>query len=365
MVLTVCSCLGYEKETIVIEEPSTGIPDDALATPNPSVTDITAYIPNFNATVDYINGVPIIRLDMTGIRKHDGSDWLKLYGTSDPNQNIWIEVDDVPKGIDVYNNADSQHDKTILTDIVFAVDNSGSMSEEADALARDIVSWSSLLSKSGLKARFGIVGYDGLITGAINLTDTETLKNYLNYGSGTSRTAHFDGSDASTLQSKASTYYAGSGSECGVAAIRFANDAFSFRSGANRIYVNFTDEPNQPCSKTQWSVRFFQSQDNWPASYGTVHTVYSDDSFTNEWNRYEHPWLISEYTGGTTIYAPDDFSGVTLESLPVTGAMENSYIIRFANVEELLDGKTHKVHITIRSKDGTVKADKVFYLVFS
>ena len=57
MVLTVCSCLGYEKETIVIEEPSTGIPDDALATPNPSVTDITAYIPNFNATVDYIGSL--------------------------------------------------------------------------------------------------------------------------------------------------------------------------------------------------------------------------------------------------------------------------------------------------------------------
>ena len=32
------------------------------------------------------------------------------------------------------------------------------------------------------------------------------------------------------------------------------------------------------------------------------------------------------------------FSGVTLNSLPVTGAMQNSYIIRFTNVSEFMDG---------------------------
>jgi len=365
LALLMCSCLRDKLETIVIEEAFTGIPNDALASPNPSITDINAYVPNFNAFIDYINGIPIIRIDMTGVRGQGGTDWLRLYGTSDPNQNIWVEVDDVPKGIDVYNNADNQDDKTIMTDIVFAVDNSGSMSEEADALARDIVSWSTQLSKSGLNVRYGVVGYDGEITGAINLTSVDALTNYLNVGSGITRTAHFDGSDASTLKSKSSSYYSRLSYECGVAAIRFANDVFSFRSGANRIYVNFTDEPNQPNYLSKWSVRFFESQDNWPASNGAVHTVYSGDNFTNKWNQNEHPWLISDYTGGTTLTAPSDFSGVTLEGLPVTGAMENSYIIRFANVDDLLDGKTHKVHITIRSKDGTVKADKVFYIVFS
>lgn len=363
------SCLSDDEETIVIEIPSTGIPDDSQADPNPNVTNVTTYVPNIQTVVDYINGVPIIRIDMTGVKNPEGIDWLRLYGTGDPNQNVWVEVDGKPKGIDVYNNADNNKDKVIKTDIVFTVDNSGSMDQEADAIARDILVWSQLLSNSGLNAKFGVVGYGGYVDGAINLTDVETLSNYLNSYSGTSRTQHFGGSDASNLSSAASNYsktgYSVSDSECGAMAILYANEYFTFRTGANRIYVNFTDEPNQPNGIQRYSVKYFESQDNWPSSYGTVHTVYSDSKFsTNRWNSSEQPWLISEYTGGTTIYAPSNFSGVTLESLPVTGAMENSYIIRFTNISDLLDGKSHKVHITIRSKDGSVVADKTFYVIF-
>ena len=156
------------------------------------------------------------------------------------------------------------------------------------------------------------------------------------------------------------------GNECGVMAIQFADRYFTFRNGANLVYVNFTDEPNQPNGIEVYSVKFFESQNTWPSANGTVHTVYSASQFyDNRWNYSEQPWLISEYTGGTTIFAPSNFSGVTLESLPVTGAMENSYIVRFANVKDLLDGKSHKIHITIRSKDGSVVADKTFYVVFA
>ena len=185
------SCLNDDEETIVIETPSTGIPDDSQADPNPTVTNVTTYVPNIQTIVDYINGIPIIRIDMTGVKNPEGIDWLRLYGTGDPNQNIWVEVDGKPKGIDVYNNADNNKDKVIKTDVVFTVDNSGSMDQEADAIARDILAWSQLLSNSGLNAKFGVVGYGGYIDGAINLTDVGTLSEYLNSGSGTNRTQHF------------------------------------------------------------------------------------------------------------------------------------------------------------------------------
>ncbi|MCH5303127.1 MAG: VWA domain-containing protein [Prevotella sp.] len=363
--LSLTSCLSDDEETIVLETPNTGIPDDSQASPNPQLPSTTTYVPNIQTTIEYINGIPVISIDMTGVKNPDGTEWLRLYGTGDKNQNIWVEVDDIPKGIDVYNNADKEAGKIVKTDIVFTVDNSGSMDDEADAIARDIISWSQLLVNSNLDARFGVVGYEGPITGAINLTSVNNLSDYLNEGTGTSRTYHFGGADASTLQSLAYNYTSGGWYECGAAAIRFANDNFSFRPGANRIYVNFTDEPNQPNGKSGFSVQFFEDQENWPAAYGTVHTVYSDSRFNNNrWNYEEQPWLISEYTGGTTIFAPYDFSGVTLEGLPVTGAMENSYIIRFTNIADKLDGKQHKVHITIRSKDGTVCADKIFYVTF-
>ena len=363
------SCLNSDDETIILEAPSTGIPDDSQAEENPNVSSTTTNIPNIQTTLDDINGVPVIRIDLTGIKNNDGTDWLRLYGTGSDKQNVWVEVDGQPKGILVYNNADNQGDQTIMTDVVFTVDNSGSMSQEADAIARDILSWAQLLSNSGLDVRFGIVGYGGYVDGAINLTTVNELSEYLNQRTGVGRTMQFGGSDADQLATYASSFpntgLNESDRECGAMAIEFADTYFSFRSGANRIYVNFTDEPNQPNGISNYSVKFFETQTNWPASKGTVHTVFSDTKFTNNnWNYNEQPWLISEYTGGTTLFTSSSFSGVTLESLPVTGAMENSYVIRFTNISELLDGKPHSIHITVISEDGTVRADKTFTAIF-
>ena len=367
MLLSLTSCLSNDDETIVLETPSsnTGIPDDSRAESNPVVAQTTTNVPNIQTTLDYVDDTPIIRIDMTGVKNANDVEWLHLYGTGSSRQNVWVEVDDVPKGIDVYNNADKIEGRSIMTDIVFTVDNSGSMGDEANAIARDIISWAQQLAASGLNAQFGLVGYDGKITGGIDMTTAQNLEKFLNNGSGTSRTKHF-GTDRSDWSALASRYYLSANQdECGVAAIRLADENYKFRTSANRIYVNFTDEPNYPASKSNFSVKYFENQSNWPAVKGTVHTVYSSNRFeTNTWNKEEQPWLISDYTGGTTIFASSSFTGVTLASLPVTGAMENSYIIRFTNIEELLDGRTHKVHITIRSEDGSITADKIFNVVF-
>lgn len=363
------ACMNNDEETIILESPHTGIPDDSQATKNPTVVNPTTMVPNIQTTLDEINGIPVIRVDMTGIKNTEGVDWLRLFGTGQNGQNVWVEVDGKPKGILVYNNSDDIDEKAIKTDVVFTVDNSGSMTEEADAIARDIVSWAQLLTNSHLDVNFGVVGYGGYVSGAINITSVTALSDFLNEKSGVKRTMHFGGTDASQLTSYASSFKRTSkdvsDNECGAMAILFADQYFSFRPGANRIYVNFTDEPNQPNNYSGYSVRFFDSQENWPASKGTVHTVFSEKKFTyNTWNREEQPWLISEYTGGTTLFTSSSFNGVTLESLPVTGAMENSYIIRFTNIEELLDGAAHQVHITIVSDDNSVKADKTFSVVF-
>lgn len=96
-----------------------------------------------------------------------------------------------------------------------------------------------------------------------------------------------------------------------------------------------------------------------------MHTVFSaDTTFTERAYYKEKPWRISQYTGGSILVAPSDFSGVTLASLPVTGAMTNSYIIRFTNIEEFMDGQPHLVKITILSEDGYTRAEKIFYMNF-
>lgn len=367
-VIVTTSCLDDEDKTIVLETSSVvvGIPDDSEASANPVIVSPTTNIPNIQSTLETIDGYPVLRIDMTGVQSSGSgsSQWMRLYGTGLPNQNVWVEVDDVPKGI-VVTNAEDEVGTTVKTDIVFTVDNSGSMGDEADAIARDIVSWAQELLNSGLDAKFGVVGYEGPITGAMNLTDAASLSSYLNYRSGTQRTYHFGGSDAATLQTAANSYAVGVWGECGAVAIEYADANFAFRANANRIYVNFTDEPNQPNGNPQFSVKYFEDQNDWPAYKGTVHTVFSDTKFeTNTWNKTEQPWLISDYTGGTKLFANSDFSGVTLSSLPVTGAMQHSYIIKFTNIDDLLDGNTHKVHITVRSEDGSTTADKIFYVIF-
>ena len=366
LVGTFVSCLSDGDETIVLESKDIlGIPSDSKATPNPTINEETTYIPNVQYTIDQEEGAVIMRIDMTGIQDPQTLKWIKLFGTEKEGQNVWVSVDGKPKGIEVYNNSDDDADKTITADLVFLVDNSGSMSEEADAIARDIVAWAKTLASSNLDIRFGCVGYDGTITGAMNLTTLEYISSYLNRSRGTDRTVGFEGSDALRLKN-ASPSYTTSWAECGMAALRFADKNFTFRNGSNRIYVNFTDEPNQPNGKNGFSVEYLNDQTNWDASQGTIHTVYSDydTTFTVRYLYDEKPWLMSRYTGGTELYASSSFTGVSLNDLPVTGAMQNAYIIRFTNIDEFMDGKPHNMKITVLSKDRNVQAEKTFSIVF-
>lgn len=343
---------------------SSGIPDDSQATPSPEIGTPTTTIPNIQYTPEIVGNDVIIRIDMTGIQNPETMEWIKLFGTLDPNQNVWVTVDGQPKGFTVYNN-DMTGSNNIMTDIVFTVDNSGSMGQEADAVARDIIAWSSQLAASGLNVKFACVGYSvsGTINGGIDFTDASGLSTFLNRSTGTSRTVGFSGSNSSALSSAASAYRVSD--ECGAMAIRYANANLNFRSGANRIYVNFTDEPNQPARKSEFSVEFFKDQSNWSTSQGTVHTVYSGSDFTEQPLYKEHPWKISEYTGGTVFKTNSSFTGVNLSSLPITGALQNSYVIRFHNIAHLVDGRPHIVKITVYSRDGKVRAEREFTVIFS
>ena len=348
---------------------TTGIPSDALAGENPVIDVPNTSIPNMNYSIERSGNYVIVRLDLTGIQDPETRDWLELIGTGNKEQNVWVSVDDTPKGILVYNNGDEGKEQNIKADLVFLVDNSGSMSEEANLVASEISSWATKLAESGLDIRFGCVGYNdaGRISGALDFSSAEKINEYLNRPgiSGTSRTTGFYGDKAEFL-SNSRTGFNDVWGECGVVALTFADSLFSFRVGANRIYVNFTDEPNQPYNYEKWSVEKVKDVAKWPVSKGTIHTVYSEDTtcFRETPLSNEKPWRLSEYTGGTILQTPYNFSGVSLESLPVTGAMQNSYIIRFTNVDKLMDGKNHVVKITVFTLDGSVKAEKTFTINF-
>ncbi|MDE6717114.1 MAG: VWA domain-containing protein, partial [Muribaculaceae bacterium] len=277
--LTLNSCIGDDgKDAIILgNNIVSDIPDDTHADPNPSLYGgTTATMPNIQYAVVTEDGDAIFRMDMTGIQDPATHEWIKLYGTDERNQNIWVEVDNTPKGIKVYNTIDEADTHSVAIDMTFLVDNSGSMDDEANAIARDIMDWAKSLS-SNLDIRFACVGYDGAINGAIDFTTVENLSKWLNEGSGTYRTTGFGGANADALKKDIESYRTGGNSdkECGMAALRYADETFNFRKGSNRIYVNFTDEGNQPGGKKEFSVESLKT--DWDTSRGTIHTVFTNN----------------------------------------------------------------------------------------
>lgn len=364
-----------------------GLFDDSFAGAAPSVSSNTVTISNISApSVEAGTNGLVGNFNLSGVQAADG-DYLSLFGTGSNSQNIWLTIDGIAKALDVINaNSSTKAAVKGQADIVFLIDNSGSMDDEADAVAAEILTWAKSLSNA-VDARFACVGYGDNyygVDGGMDLDDVTVLNEFLNnrpsHTYGTSRTQDFFGTNATKLEtaalSESNGFYNGSYWECGGLALHFADQMFSWRSGANRIFINFTDEPNQPNSYKEWSVETVNPKSqlyNWSASKGTVHTVYSgedEDDYkapdgyyytrneASPYTEYEKPWAMSEYTGGASMFAKRDFSGVTLSSLEVTAAIQNSYVIRF-NITDNLKSGNHNVTITIKDGKGN-EAVKTF-----
>ena len=355
-----------------------GIPDSQAGTTPTIQGEPNLTIPQPAFYVDE-NNEDILNMSLTGIQIPETGEWMQLFGTGSDKQNIWVEVDGKPKAISVINSETVQSRtrgamsriaplSRAKADVVFLVDNSGSMSEEANTVAQEIIDWSTTLSQT-MDVQFGCVGIDhNYVNGAIDITTVEALHDYLNNRSGhTYGIYRTTGYVDANLETKAAAYN-NAGGECGGIMLHFADENFTFRSGANRIYVHFTDEPNQPNNHVEWSVESVNTASpdyNWGATRGTIHTVFSDlynyrpDTYNWTPLRYEDPRLFATYTGGTTIDTDASFSGVSLEDLPVTGAITNSYIIKLNITTDMLTGK-HTVTIVILSTDGNYRAEITF-----
>lgn len=381
--LALYSCVSSGGETIPLEfdvptgdiTPIDGIPNDALASTNPSVNP-TVEFPDFaHAIVTGSKDAQIAEFFLPGIKSPSSDNWLYLVGTGGAHaipQNVWISVDGKPKGCLALNNSNSEIEAPIAIDFIFLVNNSNNMKEAGDMLYRTLDEWTDALKGENISMAYYCVGYGGGdtkgVNGACNRSTASELKAYLSREgvSGVSRTMGFNDIDA--LEQLAQSQYQNCDGECGVEALKFANEAFAgkFRPNAIRMYLNITDEPNQPGGDPEWSVESIKAQDQWHAGSGTIHTLFSgNQEFSNQVNEYEHPWLLSEYTGGYTTACDSKLTGITLEKLPLTGSLQNCTKIRIANVDDYMDGKYHDVKLTILSGDKIIQASKTFKILFS
>jgi hypothetical protein len=192
------------------------------------------------------------------------------------------------------------------------------------------------------------------VSGGVNFTDAQQISNYLNRAtywgtvSGTSRTKGFYGTDSAAIETKANGFAGDVSGENGVMAVFFADSNYNWRSGAQRVFINFTDESTQPGYNLYWKTELLCEKIGGKATVHTVYSGYADTSYglNGAWGTYdERPWEMSYCTGGTTKFVPQDASDLDLSNLPVAGALSNSYLVEYVAGTQ---GTTHSVIITIK-----------------
>lgn len=363
------------------------IPSDNGATPAPSITSPNLTLPTSVTTTLTVEGglypgtfYNVANLKMPGIKNPNTGDWLILHGTYRTDQNVWVTVDGKPKGFTVYNSMCDELTDPTPVDIVFLVDNSTSMGDKADKVANEIKDWANSLSTS-LDIKYACIGYgfSGRVTGGIDFTDATSLESFLNRSTSYSRTIGFvpSGGDLQTKAADPAYIISSSMDECGMLAARFAHDNLSWRTNSRRVYINLTDDCNDPCGNAAYSVEWLPT--NWTSGDGEIHSVYfaissySSGLMSTWWdgvnnsakiNHIEDPSLMAQYTGGTSaIYT--NINDFRLRDIPVTATLQEYYIFRFTDIEEYVnDGIAHQVVITIYDDNGNIRGEEVYNVKF-
>ncbi len=259
------------------------------------------------------------KLNLLGVVINNYS--VDIKGTNDAGQNIWVEVDSVNKGILVNR---VSRGNILSADVVFCVDVSGSMPAAAvDSIVNSISIFADVLYNYGIDLRFGGVGYVGDVRGYKNLTgDVANFKNW-------ARSTKFEDPATQVLYP---TFGSSSLSQNAVTAIKFADSAFSWRSGAQRIYILFTDAPISPSSQVNWANEWVTANQKGKAS---VNVVFFGDTakYTNQWYppnlSNQHPKDLASATGGSFSLFSGTAGGLDISRLPITNALASSHSIEF------------------------------------
>ncbi len=352
LVLFVLSLIVACDSTETPPADNTNIPGDPSG-----VTVPTPTLNNALPTATFTPSSGIMKINLQGLLDPTTNQPIQFtYNANNPqSSNIFIQEDGVVKGLSVTKVGSGN---VLSADVVFCVDNSGSMDQEADSVAASIIEFANYLQSSGLDVKFAVVGFSvsGDINGGINFTNAQTLNTYLNRFTGTYRTEGFSGPDSAALYNRANNFgYAGD--ENGIMACLFADSVFAWRAGAQRVMILFTDEPTQ------------SNGVNWTNSVGcsllsgkaTVHTVFSEDTtyYSSYWSQTdERPWEISTCTGGTIKFIPESATGLNLIDLPVAGTLTNSYLVQYRTSTP----GTHTVKITVSTS--TADGSKTYSVTY-
>lgn len=340
----VMAMLGCAKKDVVQPpDENSDIPKDPPAGSHCPPTQFNNLIPSATFSLTAENKVRI-RLNLLGLVNPSTGQPLDVQPA-----NVCVEEDGILQGIKV---TTPTNENRLMADVVFVVDNSGSMGEEADSIASRIIAFAHELTTRNIDVRVGCVGHglnsDGFVYGALNLTTADSLDSYLNRFSGVYRTVGFAGQDSAALYQSAANMGSYAAGENSVIGIRYADQSFRWRVGANRLYVAFTDEPTQPGGDSTFTTANFLADWQREPIRGTVHMVFSQDSTAYTWQDGfdERPWALALGTGGSIKFVAFDASDLDLTTLQVTGSIGASRLVEFVTANP---NGVHDLIITIKT----------------
>lgn len=222
-------------------------------------------------------------------------------------------------------------DGSRLVDIVFVMDNSGSLEEEQAAISDNILDFVNQLETSGVDFALGLTRFGAyenlgnpiLEDNGVLTSNSEYFKN--NVWNRNVVTGSYEPAYQSIIES---------------------SRGFNFRPGALKVIVVIADEkPDQS--------GLYNTQDviNQLSPTSTILYALADSYYFDDFS------LITDATNGETYDILSDFSQI-LES--ITEALGGTYLVRYRSSDDLLDGQARNIVVSVNA-DGLERTDTISY----
>lgn len=304
---------------------NTDIPADPGTSPPPPAPTTGDYVPSSLAITPPAAGNPArVRLTVGGV---------VAAGVSFSTSNVTVVEDTVVKGIKLTQGAGAG----LKADIVFVIDNTGSMSSGIESVKNSILTFVSALRSSGQDVQVGAVAYnddfdsDGDSVYKVSSSDTSWQAAVYGYRP---LTSNLD-STGTLFQFIATLPATGGGDspELCFSAMDFVRSTFAWRPGAQRIYIVITDITSWGASGPSYKGigptypwTDVTLGDQLKSEGAVVHCVSPDlDTFlsTGEYN--VKP--LATITGGT--WTEYTYAGFDLTTLPILNVTTSSVLVEF------------------------------------
>ena len=332
------------------------IPEDP-GTPAPAVAPTTGdFVPSAMSVAEPSSSNPDrIRLTLGGTASE------LTYSTS----NVTVVEDGVVKGIKLSRGSAAK----LKTDIVFVIDNTGSMSSGIESVKNSVISLVSALRASGQDVQVGVVAYndngdnDGHATYNVPTSDVMGYAAVYGYRPLTSNLTA-TGPIVTFMEDLTATG-GGDWPELAFSGVDYARRTFAWRDGSQRVYILITDATSWGQGATGDATRGIGASYPWTdvtlgeqlrSEGSVVHCICPENELATSLSTGEYNVKpLATITGGTfTEWAYAEFD---LTDLPLLGVTTSTALIEFLKTDRGAAPTEHTLRVVIE-KSGTERGER-------